>query len=87
MGWVHQNIAAAWGLSRRFELSSAESVLAYCWQIRATAVRDFCCHTYALAQRGLRGNSLGNRPFLTLMPYHCVVDQSPGDALIQKRAL
>ena len=39
MGWAHQDIVAAWGLSRRFELSSGESVLAHWWQIRATAVR------------------------------------------------
>ena len=60
MGWAHQDIVAAWGLSRRFELSSGESVLAQWWQIRATAMRYFSRHACALAQRGVRVNRLAN---------------------------
>ena len=60
MGWAHQDIAAAWGLSCRFELSSAESLLAHRRQIRATPMRHFCRHTDALAQCRMRMNGFAN---------------------------
>ena len=60
LGWAHQDIAAAWGLSRRFELSSAERLLAYWRQISATAMRYFCRHANAFAQRWMGVNRLAD---------------------------
>ena len=60
IGWAHQDIAAAWGLSCRFELSSDESLLAHWRQIRTTAVRHLSRHTDAFAQRRMRVNRLAD---------------------------
>ena len=60
LSWAHRDIAAAWGLSCRFELSSAGSLLAHWRQIRATAVRHLSCHTDTLAKRGVWVNRLAD---------------------------
>ena len=60
LGWAHQDIAAAWGLSRRFELSSADSLLAHRRQIRTTAMRHLSRHANAFAQRRMRMNRLAD---------------------------
>ena len=60
LGLAQQDIAAARGLSRRFELSSAERLLAHWWQIRATAVRHLSCHADTFAQCGMWVNRLAD---------------------------
>ena len=60
MGWAHQDIAAAWGLSCRFELSSAESLLAHRQQIRTTPMRHLSSHANTSAERGVRMNCLAD---------------------------
>ena len=60
LSWAHQDIAAAWGLSRRFELSSAERLFAYWWQIRTTAMRHFSCHANAFTERWMRMDRLAD---------------------------
>ena len=60
LGWAHQDIAAAWSLSRRFELSSAESLLAHRQQIRTTPMRHLSSYANTSAERGVRMNCLAD---------------------------